>query len=312
MLQKRQYRPDRLNMHNGGENRHNLLEGQDAGRITCYSHTVCCQPGYYSRDLNYREIYTTRRDSVHRYAAMFYEVFPKKSEVSIPVIPDGCVDVVLAFQNGSCRGISVCGTISTLYSMEFQKSDYIFGIRFLPGRFSPGIMGDITSFMDEQCDFKLNSREWRFIDAMRRSTDFLQRVELAKKYIAVLCDMDEYKEKMVQHAMQMIGSSGGSVGIEMLCRELIYSPRYIERIFKEYTGFSPKKMCRLVRARGAVTMLLRDRDLTKTMVAQECGYADLSHMNRELKSVLGIAPDMIGNADFCLKAAGASPTVYNF
>ena len=76
-------------------------------RIQDYSKSLCCQPGYYSDELHYREVYLTQRDPAHRIVSMCYEAFPTKSRVSIPVIPDGCVDVVLAFSNDFCQGISV-------------------------------------------------------------------------------------------------------------------------------------------------------------------------------------------------------------
>lgn len=281
-------------------------------RIENYSQSLCCQPGYYSNELHYREFYLSPQDPAHRIVSMCYEAFPKKSQVSIPVIPDGCVDVVLAFQNDFCQGISVCGTISTLYAMDFQESDYIFGMRFLPGKFPPELMGDISSFMDEQYDLALHVREWKFIDAMRRSANFLERVALAKEYLSGFAQSDEYKDMLVQHAVDLICSSSGNVGVERISQELVYSPRYVERVFKEYTGFTPKKMCRLVRAHKALLMLLGSRELSKTMISLECGYADLSHMNRELKSVLGVTPKMVGREDFYLWGTETSQTVYNF
>ena len=59
-------------------------------------------------------------------------------------------------------------------------------------------------------------------------------------------------------------------------------------------------------------MLLGSRELSKTMISLECGYADLSHMNRELKSVLGVTPKMVGREDFYLWGTETSQTVYNF
>ena len=125
--------------------------------------------------------------------------------------------------------------------MDFQESDYIFGMRFLPGKFPPELMGDISSFMDEQHDLALHVREWKFIDAMRQSANFYERVALAREYLSEFARSDEYKEMLVQHTVHMICNSGGNVGIERISQELVYSPRYVERVFKEYTGFSPKR-----------------------------------------------------------------------
>ena len=61
------------------------------------------------------------------------------------------------------------------------------------------------------------------------------------EYLSEFARSDEYKEMLVQHTVDMICNSGGNVGIERISQELVYSPRYVERVFKEYTGFSPKR-----------------------------------------------------------------------
>ena len=110
-------------------------------RIQDYSKSLCCQPGYYSDELHYREVYLTQRDPAHRIVSMCYEAFPKKSRVSIPVIPDGCVDVVLAFSNDFCQGISVCGTISTLICDGFSGERLHFRYAFSSWKVSSGAYG---------------------------------------------------------------------------------------------------------------------------------------------------------------------------
>ena len=277
------------------------------------SRYLCCQPGYFADSLEYREFYVPESHAAYDVVSMFYEATLKSSESSILVIPDGCIDVVVSFRENQCAGISLCGTISTSYSMDIKDSDYIFGMRFMPGKFPIALASDnIRDFMDNQENFTMFDREWKFIERLINAGNFYERIEAAAAYINKICDSAGYKEKVVHYAMDSICRSSGNVSIKALSNELIYSPKYIENIFKEYTGFTPKNMCRLARAHKAAMMLLWGRASTKTMVSMECGYSDLSHMNRDLKNILGINSGKINEHDFYHRDVRAAETVYTF
>lgn len=248
---------------------------------------LCCQPGYYSYGLDYREIYVTPKSYLYGTVSMYYELKLIDPDTSLFVIPDGCIDIVLSFKEGVCEKICVCGTISSIYSMEIEDCDYIFGMRFLPGKFPLNIMDDIEEHLDSQETIKNLSAEDKFLWQMTVSNDFLEKIRIANEYIINKCGPVQYKEKMVEYAMDCIYKSNGNISIKALSKELVYSQRYIERVFKEYTGFSPKNMCKIVRAHKAALMLLWEKDKSRTEISMDCGYADLSHMNRELKKVMG-------------------------
>ena len=273
---------------------------------------LCCQPGYFTEGLDYREAYVPKSSSLYGTVSMFYEISSVKADTSFFVIPDGCVDMVVSFSEGSCRSVSVCGTISNLYTMELTDCDYIFGMRFMPGKFPLNMIGDIEEYIDEQKNIGIYSREQAVITGLVKSADFYERINCAAAYIASVSETAGYKEKVVEYAMERICGTTGNISIKALSNEMVYSQRYIERIFKEYTGFTPKNMCKIVRAHKALMMLLWDKKASRTDVSMDCGYSDLSHMNRELKNVMGINSDMINFKDFYSNDAGSIATVYKF
>jgi AraC-like DNA-binding protein len=273
---------------------------------------LCCQPGYFTDGLDYKEYYVPQGNPLCGTVSMFYEASAADEEISFPVIPDGCIDVVISFNNNYCDGVSICGTISSLYYMELKDCDYIFGIRFMPGKFPLAMLGDIEEYIDEQKVLTIRSKESKLIKGLAISRSFYERIGIAANYIGVMCDVPGYKENLVSYAMERICASNGNISINSLSSELGYSNRYIERIFKEYTGFSPKSMCKVARVHRAVMMMLRRGELSRTDISMACGYSDLSHMNREIKKVLGVQTETLEFSNFYEYNVSTAGTVYRF
>lgn len=66
------------------------------------------------------------------------------------------------------------------------------------------------------------------------------------------------------------------------------STRTVERHFTHATGMSPREVRRIGRARDAVARLQRGDPIAD--VAHQLGYADQSHLTRELKRLTGYTP----------------------
>ena len=91
------------------------------------------QPGYYNKGISYVECRVQESSPVHRYVALFYEAEQIRADASFPVILDGCIDMVISYVQGHCMGISICGSITSMYRMTMENADYFFGMRFRPG-----------------------------------------------------------------------------------------------------------------------------------------------------------------------------------
>lgn len=271
-----------------------------------------CQPGYSAFGMDYREYYVPAASFIYEYVSLYYEASTKAVQTNIPVIPDGCIDLVMAYTDGHCTGISICGTITSLYAMQLKDTDYIFGIRFKPGKCPLLREGAIKEFVDNQHQIKMMDKDIRFVNDLISAKSFRERIMVAEQYIGVSCGSSSCKQNMVDYTMRCIYSSDGNESIRKISDEMVYSPRYLESVFKDLTGFTPKGMCRLVRVHKAVLMLLWDNTANRTCISQECGYSDLSHMNRDLKSILGLNSSQINKNDFYISDFDEKNTVYNF
>ncbi|GGD86913.1 helix-turn-helix transcriptional regulator [Paenibacillus nasutitermitis] len=74
------------------------------------------------------------------------------------------------------------------------------------------------------------------------------------------------------------------IGEEFQC-----SPRYLSRLFKQYTGISLKEYITRVRMERA-TVLLCETSMTITQIAEAVGYSELFYFSKLFKHIHGVSP----------------------
>jgi len=82
----------------------------------------------------------------------------------------------------------------------------------------------------------------------------------------------------------------GRAEIGELARELGYSRRRLSGRFNEEFGLSPKAFSRVLRFERATERLARDDGSRFAEIAQDCGYYDQAHMNRDFREFAGVSP----------------------
>jgi AraC-like DNA-binding protein len=87
-----------------------------------------------------------------------------------------------------------------------------------------------------------------------------------------------------------IESEGGLVRIDELCTFSSISIRQLDRLFRDYLGFSPKTFSRIVRFQNALALLKGHPGCTLADVAAKCGYYDQPHFVREFRTFAGVVP----------------------
>lgn len=87
-----------------------------------------------------------------------------------------------------------------------------------------------------------------------------------------------------------IESAGGLCRIDELCELGSIAIRQLDRLFRDYVGFSPKTFARIVRFQNALLLLKGHPGCTLADVAAQCGYYDQSHFVRECRTFAGVVP----------------------
>ncbi len=71
---------------------------------------------------------------------------------------------------------------------------------------------------------------------------------------------------------------------------LDWSHRHFIARFSEAVGLSPKRYARLVRFGRVLLRLERQKETGLAEIAQDAGYADQAHFNRDFRRFSGISP----------------------
>lgn len=91
-------------------------------------------------------------------------------------------------------------------------------------------------------------------------------------------------------AWQRLRASDGRLETGELAAELGCSRRHLARRFREEVGLAPKTFARVLRF-GRVTRRLRGTEPGRlSEIAQECGYYDQAHLNRDFRDFAGLTP----------------------
>jgi len=96
--------------------------------------------------------------------------------------------------------------------------------------------------------------------------------------------------ELVDRIVGRIATDRDVVRVEDLARGMDLGRRTIERLFREYVGPSPKRVIRQYRLQAAADEAAKGRVMNWSRLAQDLGYADQAHFNRDFRAILGTTP----------------------
>lgn len=94
----------------------------------------------------------------------------------------------------------------------------------------------------------------------------------------------------ISKAWQRLTETAGQLRVGALASELGCSRQHLVRMFREGIGLSPKAAARVLRFEHAVVTLDAGAWRTMSDLAQECGYYDQAHLNRDFHEFAGTTP----------------------
>lgn len=222
----------------------------------------------------------------------FYSCYTDKDN-RIRVVPDGCIDLFFEYDMDRMRCYA-CGSPLQYKVEEVPEFYEIFGVRFMPG-VQPAL---IDSTMKELCDRRLElepilkgNKDW--IRKMEEEKDFYQRIRI---FLEAYTKAEKKKEKpygkkeLLLSVKQMVYESDGLIRIHEIAEESGYSERYINQVFQEEMGFSPKIFCKIIQFQRALEYLNYGAPDLMTEAAAKLGYYDQSQFIRDFTKYAGMTP----------------------
>ena len=212
-----------------------------------------------------------------------------QEDITVPLLTDGCSNLLFEYRNGSVRTHFVGSTMEKR-TFSVKKGAEYFGVRLAPGcAFAlPGVPAKETIgkvFILDELDF---SRD--FCAVMGQQKDFDSRIKTFLQEFPFLCGAGKRpgeKQKLFNQISEIIIRHKGMVKVKDLEKLSGYTSRYINKIFEQEVGFSVKQMCSTVKRQFLLGDIHSGKADSLTEIASEYDFYDQSHFIREFKDFTG-------------------------
>jgi AraC-like DNA-binding protein len=205
---------------------------------------------------------------------------PSPVQHSIP--PDGTTNLVLLREpSGALHGIIVGPSLACAEVPVMQGWEYG-GLRLRPEA-AERILGRAPAVGAHEAACRNGALRllWNDLEAFLTGTsDWLR----AGAFLSTINPPDP----LVGAAVDALVVTGGTAPLAALARSVGLSERQFRRRFQAATGIAPKFYADVQRARRALIMALEDGDWAG--VAAEAGFADQSHLVRDIRGRFGAPP----------------------
>ncbi|MFB8401014.1 helix-turn-helix domain-containing protein [Streptomyces sp. NPDC055912] len=131
-------------------------------------------------------------------------------------------------------------------------------------------------------------------DRLRAAASWDERFTIAADLIDRLLDTRPLVAPEVAFAWRRMRTSRGRARVEGLADEVGWSRKRLSARFRSQLGITPKRAAQLVRFDHAARLLAAGH--AAAGVAAESGYADQSHLHREVRSFTGLTPTAVAAA----------------
>ena len=130
----------------------------------------------------------------------------------------------------------------------------------------------------------------RLEQGVNAAAGWTERLDMVEAYLLRRLARGAPPRQEVRRAGGALYASGGRLPISTIMRETGWSARYLSVRFRDEVGVPPKLFAQLVRFRRAVELLAAADPGDLAWVAAAAGYADQSHLSREVRRFSGLSP----------------------
>jgi AraC-like DNA-binding protein len=221
----------------------------------------------------------------------------------------------------TCGASYVMGLWDTAHVMEWPRASQIVGVTFRPGGAAPFLFLPLSELRDRVAPLEalwgraaaeeLRKRLYEAPTAAARLALFerlllarLARHDGARQHRRDSGPGVATRLALVRYAAEEIAHAHGGLAIRALSDQLGVSHQYLIAQFNELVGSTPKALARVYRLHHALEIVARldplpdadpahpgpMRTFCWARVAQDAGYYDEAHFNREFAALTGLTP----------------------
>lgn len=222
------------------------------------------------------------------------------------VFPSGSMEIIFNLGTGTWGTAADNQFFTTTPPIEFwgqiikplvvrsQGKNTMLGIRFYPHAVACFLEENIEQFNNrvvDPCDLMGND-----LRDLHTSLQELPAWDLRVSSIEAFLirrlsrnDKRHHRIAVVNGIMQELKRDDFFDNIENIAGRYGITSRYLQKLFLQYTGLTPKLYSKINRFQNSLAMITKS-EASLTAIAYDCGYFDQSHFIRDFKSFTGLTP----------------------
>lgn len=254
--------------------------------------------------MKYNEIIPDNRLKQH---VKCYYVYESDSNVTFEdtVFPSGCIEIIFNLGTGNWQTaagdsfattplIELWGQITRPLPVKSIGKNIMLGIRFFPHAAMYFLNDKVDLFNNRVIDYRDASDKTAntLYAQLLETTAWHKRIELVENFLLQRLSYSETrlgKINLVSNVMKEIQQQDFFDNIENVASRNGITSRYLQKLFLQYTGLTPKLYSKINRFQNSLKLVSK-KDTSLTSIAYDCGYFDQSHFIREFKSFTGFTP----------------------
>jgi AraC-like DNA-binding protein len=215
-----------------------------------------------------------------------------------------CIDIsngntVRHFDGRSVKmpSMEVLGHLTGPTSATVAKGTTVLVTRFYPytsSLFFPTQASDFTNDSIDLYDI-VDVASTEFYERLMEQRSIEQKIKVLESFLIqqlVRNRKSQDKLKLVESICNHVYRENEPFSIENLSAHYGFSKRYIQRLFLEWVGLTPRSFFSVQRFNKSLD-LIRTSTAPLTSIAFDCGYYDQAHFIREFKSYTGSTPTQV-------------------
>lgn len=254
--------------------------------------------------MQYKEFTPSERLRPYIKCFYFFES-DRETEVEDIVFPGGNMELIFNLGSGIWKiaskgvyhqtpAIELWGQLTKPLPVKSEGKNRMLGIRFYTHGAAFFLKEDLWELNDRVFDARdILGRPINQLHAMLlEALSLTQRLELIEAFLLdrlFSLERNADRMSMIGEITKELQTEALAEDIKSLASKYKLTPRYLQKLFLQYTGVTPKLYHKINRFQRSLSLVTK-KENSLTSIAYDCGYFDQSHFIREFKSFTGITP----------------------
>jgi AraC-like DNA-binding protein len=221
------------------------------------------------------------------------------------IVPDGRAKIIVPYRN------SLCAAVNTRLLNAKEHQIFLVGIQRNPTTIGStatdtgtigveltpkGLYHFFNLSMHEITNRMLSFEELfgpqgaRLQNRVGDAEDPQEKIVLLQTALTHLLQKNEKEYSLLDHTLDILAQTHGMMRVQELEAHLGYTRRYLDMLFKEHVGVSPKSLASILRFQEVYQVWMQQKSPTFFRNHWPAYYYDQSHFIKEFKCFTGFTP----------------------